>query len=297
MWPKAGRDKEVAEALLEKVQGRPDERRQDAAIHFAGSTHCPALLAFDVLRPPRRRSATYVLAIALHLAVVIIAGVRIHRAVHLVTASAAVRSMTLALPAAPVAPVEEKIAPKPSPQQDRQQGHANPETTERKLKVQSIGAPPAIDIAMPFPSMITSQSTQAMLSEPLGRPAVSLRKGKSSTTHESSEAAAPPSTSAPEGALAGAKATWEGEVLARLGKFRRYPQSSRLRHEEGTVYLKFALSREGRILASAIEHSSGSVSLDKEALATLYRAQPLPAIPPHMPNELELSLPIEFFLQ
>jgi len=42
---------------------------------------------------------------------------------------------------------------------------------------------------------------------------------------------------------------------------------------------------------------SGSTILDQAGLDTIRRAQPLPAIPEAMPEELELAIPIEFFLR
>ncbi|WP_313440412.1 energy transducer TonB [Novosphingobium sp.] len=48
---------------------------------------------------------------------------------------------------------------------------------------------------------------------------------------------------------------------------------------------------------SSLGRSSGSIFLDRAALETIRRAQPLPAIPEGKPDELELSVPVEFFLQ
>lgn len=42
---------------------------------------------------------------------------------------------------------------------------------------------------------------------------------------------------------------------------------------------------------------SGCPFLDREALATLRRAQPLPHIPDDRPEILEVAVPIEFFLK
>ncbi|WHO37765.1 TonB family protein [Sphingobium sp. AP49] len=92
------------------------------------------------------------------------------------------------------------------------------------------------------------------------------------------------------------KDSWEGRVLARLQRFKRYPSTARGRREQGVVMICFRLDRQGRALSSSIARSSGSAILDAEALATLARADPLPPIPANRPDEIELVVPIEFTL-
>ncbi|KAB8062726.1 TonB family protein [Janthinobacterium violaceinigrum] len=111
-----------------------------------------------------------------------------------------------------------------------------------------------------------------------------------------SVAAAPPSPAlppAPQEQHSGVS-SWEGKVLARMERFRRYPTASRARQEQGVVYLRCRIDRDGQVLAAAIEHSSGSAALDQAALDTLQRAAPLPRIPKERPDPLELSIPVEF---
>lgn len=270
---------------------------QDESSPARFTTYCPVLLAFDATRSPQRSSATYALAIGLHLFALMAFVVRVHQAVHPVAANLAVHAMTIMAPAAPPSPVEEKVAPKPSPQLQSQQRKIMRAVTDTPPVPQAINAPPMFQTASPFPSLLTMPATRVTVAGPVGRPNASGQDRKSSTAQNASEAAAPPSSPAPDGALAGAKATWEGEILARLGKFRRYPAVSRLRHEEGIVYVRFRLDRAGHVLSCAMDHSSGFSALDKEAVATVSRAQPLPAIPSNMPDVVELSLPIEFFFR
>ncbi|MGK5056281.1 TonB family protein [Janthinobacterium sp. LB2P49] len=98
---------------------------------------------------------------------------------------------------------------------------------------------------------------------------------------------------APQEQRSGAS-SWEGKVLARMERFRRYPTASRARHEQGVVYLRCRIDRDGQVLAASIERSSGSAALDQAALDTLQRAAPLPRIPLERPDPLELSIPVEF---
>ncbi len=298
MEPK--KDKGVAELLdrsIDEVRGSRAERSCELTAGLTGSTYCPALLAFDALRPPRRRSATYIVAIALHLLVLMTFAIHLHQQVRPPTASVAINAITLAAPAAPAMAVAEKTAPKPSPERNRQQRRLPRRVTQEPSLLLPIGAPPMPQATSALPSFLNAPAARVALAGPRGRPAASEQDRHPSSSQNASEAASPPSTPAPEGASSGAKATWEGEVLARLGQFRRYPAASRMRREEGVVYVRFRLDRTGHVLSSAIERASGFSLLDKEAQATVLRAQPLPSIPSNLPDVMELSLPIEFFIR
>ncbi|MBW3507508.1 TonB family protein [Janthinobacterium sp. NKUCC06_STL] len=109
-------------------------------------------------------------------------------------------------------------------------------------------------------------------------------------------ATAPPSPALPPAPqeLRSGVSSWEGKVLARMERFRRYPTASRAKQEQGVVYLRCRIDRDGQVLAAAIERSSGSAALDQAALDTLQRAAPLPRIPKERPDPLELSIPVEF---
>ncbi|SAY38294.1 energy transducer TonB [Candidatus Synechococcus spongiarum] len=61
-----------------------------------------------------------------------------------------------------------------------------------------------------------------------------------------------------------------------LNKHKRYPRRAQYRGEEGTVLVTFVVNRHGEVLNHEVERSSGNPLLDKEALAMIKRAQPLP---------------------
>lgn len=64
-----------------------------------------------------------------------------------------------------------------------------------------------------------------------------------------------------------------------LNKHKRYPRRAEYRGDEGTVLVKFIVNRRGEVLSYGLERSSGNTLLDKEALALIQRAQPLPVFP------------------
>ncbi len=86
-------------------------------------------------------------------------------------------------------------------------------------------------------------------------------------------------------------------LLQHIARFERYPSRARAKGSEGTVHVLFRLRRDGKVLDAQVTTSSGEPVLDTEAIATLYRAEPLPAIPSEMPDELKVLLPIDFSLQ
>jgi len=90
-------------------------------------------------------------------------------------------------------------------------------------------------------------------------------------------------------------ASWEAQVMAHLEHHRRYPAAARARRQQGVAYVTFRMNRAGQVLSSRVSRSSGAGVLDRAALDTLKRAQPLPAIPDDRPDEMELTVQVEFF--
>jgi periplasmic protein TonB len=73
---------------------------------------------------------------------------------------------------------------------------------------------------------------------------------------------------------------------------------ARARGQQGTVLVRVTIQRDGQIATTTIEQGSGSELLDREALAALKRADPLPAIPDTMPGAtLVLEFPLRFQLE
>lgn len=114
---------------------------------------------------------------------------------------------------------------------------------------------------------------------------------------QSQRAAAPAPGASPQPPSA-ALPTWKGLLLRHLERHKRYPWEAQRSRHEGIVYVRFTMSRDGRVLALRIERASGHASLDREGLELLQRAQPLPPLPSDQPGEtLELIVPIQFYLR
>jgi periplasmic protein TonB len=89
--------------------------------------------------------------------------------------------------------------------------------------------------------------------------------------------------------------TWSKALVAHLNRFKRYPDAARARGVQGEVSVTFTIDRTGHVVASHVVRSSGSTTLDEEALAVLHRASPLPRPPAQLAGAmLNLTIPIQF---
>jgi protein TonB len=90
---------------------------------------------------------------------------------------------------------------------------------------------------------------------------------------------------------------WQQQLQTHLERRKRYPRQAQMRNQEGMPWVKFSMDRNGQVLSVTLAQSSGVDSLDKEALALVKRAAPLPAPPPEVEGEtITLTVPIEFFI-
>jgi protein TonB len=117
-------------------------------------------------------------------------------------------------------------------------------------------------------------------------------------------ASLPPSTppasapQAPASSAPAARASWQAQLVAWIEKYKRYPRVAQEQRQQGVVYLRFAMDRQGRVTSSQINKSSGFELLDDEVLALIQRAQPLPAPPPEIPGAVvDLVVPVAFSLR
>ena len=87
--------------------------------------------------------------------------------------------------------------------------------------------------------------------------------------------------------------SWITQVSAKIQRNKRYP--SEARGDLGVVRVSFSVDRQGGIHSVRLVKSSGSSILDKEALALVQRAEPLPPPPPEIPGaQIPLSQQINY---
>jgi periplasmic protein TonB len=88
---------------------------------------------------------------------------------------------------------------------------------------------------------------------------------------------------------------WESGLVAHIERFKRYPAEARARGDRGLARVAFTIDRDGWVRESRILETSGSPELDRECLAMLARAQPLPKPPSQVQtSELSFVVPVRF---
>lgn len=87
---------------------------------------------------------------------------------------------------------------------------------------------------------------------------------------------------------------YQRRLEAHLARYRIYPASAQDSGHEGVVVLHFIMSQDGEVLQAWVGESSGASDIDREAVAAVLRAQPLPAFPQGWPGQLSIVLPVTF---
>lgn len=93
------------------------------------------------------------------------------------------------------------------------------------------------------------------------------------------------------GALSSA---YQQAVREHVMRFSFYPDGARADRMKGVVMVGVELTRDGHVSSAWIERSSGYGPLDDAALLVIRHADPMPVIPVSLPNQLVLSVPLEF---
>lgn len=128
---------------------------------------------------------------------------------------------------------------------------------------------PVEDAAVAVPTGVT---TQGEISAPSVRPTPS-------------QADLPPSSAA---------IRFQQALLRHVARYQHYPNAARLGRLHGSVETLFSMRRDGTVLAVWVKTSSGQVVLDKEAVDAIRRAQPLPPIPPELPDRMNIQVMLMF---
>lgn len=88
------------------------------------------------------------------------------------------------------------------------------------------------------------------------------------------------------------------EVVAKIQKVKRYPESAKRNNREGTAKVEFIISGDGKVNSVTLITSSRYTVLDDEAVEMVKRAAPFPQIPKELEIlEMKLLLPIVFRLE
>lgn len=158
------------------------------------------------------------------------------------------------------------------------------------------------------PEIVAAEKEEKAAASPSTEPGKDAAKEASVPAQASSSATpAPAAVRGPQAApfnsdtppASAAPASWQSRVLGHLAHFKRYPGDARQRKRAGAAWVRFQVDRDGKLLASELVTSSGTVLLDREALQVLERAQPLPAPPDNVLHQgtVTVTLPVSFKLE
>ena len=155
-----------------------------------------------------------------------------------------------------------------------------------------VEAPPK---PAPPPPAPREAASEAPAPQQARAPALAGAAGKSGTQQTAHTGSG---TSRSRGGLPGSSNSYFALLQAWLEKHKEHPSTARRRRSQGTAVLNFTLNRDGSVQRARIERSSGSPVLDREVLAMIKRATPLPAFPADFERDvITLSVPVQFRLR
>ena len=234
-----------------------------------------------------RWSACFVLALCFH--AVAVAALVAHWTENFdLVANAPVITIDLA-PLA-VAPDTKPTELPPGPQQ----AEAEPEPEPDPVKpVEKLELPPEPKAELPLAVTPPPMPLQKPKEEKPKQQHASLPSAPSTAENKAERAAAPAPGASSRNPYA--VPNWKSQLVATLERSKRYPSEARVRGEQGVAQLAFSIDRHGGVHHARIVHSSGSELLDRETLALVERAQPLPPPPPELAGaEIAIVVPIRY---
>ncbi|MCW5694206.1 MAG: energy transducer TonB [Pseudolabrys sp.] len=212
------------------------------------------------------------------------------------------RQMQTGVEKAPEKPEEvvEKAEPLPEPEKPVEEAKTEPEPEAEKPV--EMKPEPQAEVAMlppPRPPQKAEEKPDEKKKEvkkkkPQPRQA-SLASAPSSADHRADRAAAPtPGANRDSNAMP----NWKSRLFAQIERHKRYPAEAQSRGDRGVVRLSFSIDRQGGVHNARVVGSSGSQLLDRETLAMIERASPLPAPPAEVPgSRIAIVIPISYSIR
>lgn len=194
-------------------------------------------------------------------------------------------------------PPEEEIAevietPAPRPVQAREPERPRPPPEPRQARQRPQERRPPVPEKQPPAEVATT--------EPAAGPqqAAQASSPDDASATGSAPASSGPSTASGGGGAAAGAFDYGAVVHAWLLRYHRYPTGARLRRQQGRVMMRLTIDRQGQVIASRMERSSGYPELDEAAQELVRRASPLPPIPKDLQiSRYEGRIPIDFNLR
>jgi protein TonB len=232
--------------------------------------------------PALRWGICFALALCFHAAGAAVLLARCNESADLV-ANAPVVMVDLA-PVA-VSPETTPNALPPGPQQPQAQIEPKPEKTLEKLEL------PVQPNSEPLLAVSPPKSVEKSKEKQPKQKHASLASAPSSADQKADRVAAPmPGASSQN---PNALPNWKSQLVAQIERHKRYPDQANGEH--GVVQVAFGVDRSGGVHHARVVASSGSSILDRDAIAWLERAQPLPPPPPEMTGAMiHITVPLRY---
>lgn len=200
-----------------------------------------------------------------------------------------------AAPATEAAPPPVESPPEPPRQEPPPEPEIEPEVVLEELPEPE--PPEAEPDPEPQPGPRPEPEQQQAEQQPEPAEQVATTPSPAVEAPEIEQVAAAPNLGVPDAQAVEAEQLWHSAVVAHLERRKRYPRQALVMRREGVPQVRFTLDRQGKVLEAALEKPSGETLLDREALALIRRAEPLPKPPPEVGGEqISLVVPVEFFI-
>ena len=155
---------------------------------------------------------------------------------------------------------------------------------------------PAEDVIEPMPEELVEKQKRDNSGEASGEEFVAESRAPLTLNAKKSEAVSAPQVGALSEAEAEAKVTWKSLLQAHLERRKRYPRRAQMLGQQGVPWVSFSVDRQGMVKNVELYRGSGYDALDKEVVALVYRAEPLPIPPDEVKGELlTMAVPVAFF--
>jgi periplasmic protein TonB len=165
-----------------------------------------------------------------------------------------------------------------------------------RLLTQPAPAPPPVAEASQSSAMKVAARTDVSVDQP-DRPAENMTFTPAAPDLPPAKAPVPRDRQAPSPADApsiAAAVTFQQVLIQHVTRYQRYPRAARRARLYGAVGTIFSMRRDGTVVGVWITSSSGQKIFDREAVDTIWRAQPLPSIPPDLPAPLTVQTTLVF---
>ena len=188
----------------------------------------------------------------------------------------------------PVAPSVTRTELPPNPEQTEAQSESAPSNPAKNAEITPDPVKEAELSATPLPApteRVKEKRTKQQHASLAGAPTPADQRAARAA------AQAPGATSHNPDAVP----SWKSALVARLERYKRYPAEAQSRGESGVAQLAFSVDRGGGVHHAHIVRGSGSSSLDRETLALVERAAPMPPPPPEVAGaQIPIVVPIRY---